>query len=178
MPSTRRCAIWFVLVRRPRKINSVLGTGWGNSCLASAAVEIPRAKPGARRHWRWFDSQVFDHRAQQETFVDYKNEVEHATERVARLDKALDRAVEQAPPRMQELVLALRSLRAVATLTAMSRELAGFVWAVGRQRETEMNKEGLPVERFKEAGKHPHGKEQSSKHLCDRHGRAELAPLV
>jgi len=64
------------------------------------------------------------------------------------------------------------------TVTAMSRELAGFVWAVGRQRETEMNKEGLPVERLKEAGKHPHGKEQSSKHLCDRHGRAELAPLV
>ncbi len=241
-------------------------------------------------HWRWLDSQVFDHTAQEETFQDYKNEVEHATERVARLDKALDRAVEQAPPRMQELVLALQSLRGVATLTAvtvvsevgsfarfpsaqkfmaylglvpsehssggsrhqggitktgnahlrrvlgesafcgrlrprrspslkrrqqgqsqaivdmaweaqkrlyqkhgrmrirakshqvtvtaMSRELAGFVWAVGRQRETEMNKEDLPVERLKEAGKHPHGKEQSSKHLCDRHGRAELAPLV
>jgi len=223
-------------------------------------------------HWRWLDSQVFDHAAQQETFVDYKNEVEHATERVARLDKALDRAVEQAPPRMQELVLALQSLRGVAmltavtvvsevgsferfpsakkfmaylglvpsehssggsrhqggitktgnahlrrvlgesafcgrlrprrspslmrrqqgqsqaivdmaweaqkrlyrkhgrmrlrakshqvTVTAMSRELAGFVWAVGRQREAEMNTQGLPVERLKEAGKHPHGKDE------------------
>ncbi len=47
------------------------------------------------------------------------------------------------------------------TVTAMSRELAGFVWAVGRQRETEMNKEGLPVERLKEAGKHPHGKDKT-----------------
>ncbi len=95
--------------------------------------------------------------------MDYKNEVEHATERVARLDKALDRAVEQAPPRMQELVLALQSLRGVAMLTAvtaMSRELAGFVWAVGRQREAEMNTQGLLVERFKEAGKHPHGKDK------------------
>jgi transposase len=222
-------------------------------------------------HWRWLDSQVFDHAAQEETFVDYKNEVEHATERVARLDKAIDRAVEQAPPRMQELVLALQSLRGVATLTAvtvvsevgsferfpsaqkfmaylglvpsehssgrsrhqggitktgnahlrrvlgesafcgrlrprrspslkrrqqgqsqaivdmaweaqkrlyqkhgrmrirakshqvtvtaMSRELAGFVWVVGRQREAEMNTPGPPVERFKEAGKHPYGKD-------------------
>ncbi|MGB8328968.1 MAG: transposase [Polyangiales bacterium] len=75
-------------------------------------------------HWRWLDSQVFDHAAQEETFVDYKNEVEHAIERVARLDKALDRALEQAleqaPPRMQELVLALQSLRGVAMLTAVT----------------------------------------------------------
>ena len=71
-------------------------------------------------HWRWLDSQVFDHTAQEEAFVDYKNEVQHATERVARLDKAIDRAVEQAPPRMQELVLALQSLRGVAMLTAVT----------------------------------------------------------
>ena len=44
------------------------------------------------------------------------------------------------------------------TVTAMSRELAGFVWAVGRQREAEMDKPGPPVERFKEAGKHPTGR--------------------
>jgi hypothetical protein len=42
----------------------------------------------------------------------------------------------------------------------MSRELAGFVWAVGRQREAEMNTQGLPVERLKDAGKHPHGKDK------------------
>jgi transposase len=61
-----------------------------------------QSKAWGQVHWRWLDSQVFDHTAQEETFQDYKNEVEHATERVARLDKALDRAVEQAPPRISD----------------------------------------------------------------------------
>ena len=221
-------------------------------------------------HRDWLDAQTFEHRAQEETFQDYKNEVEHATERVARLDKAIDRAVQEAPERMQELIGALQSLRGVAqltavtvvsevgsfqrfssapkfmaylglvpsehssggsrqqgritktgnahlrrvlgesafcgrlrprrgpnlqrrqegqsqaivdlaweaqkrlyqkhgrmrarmkshqvTVTAMSRELAGFVWAVGQQREAEMNKEDPSVEGSKEAGKQPTGR--------------------
>ena len=71
-------------------------------------------------HWAWLDAQRFEHMAQHETFHDYKNEVQHATERVARLDKAIDRAVQEAPPHMKELVQALQCLRGVAQLTAVT----------------------------------------------------------
>jgi len=71
-------------------------------------------------HWQWLDSQVFAQPAQEATFQDYKNEVEHATERVSRLEKAIERAIEEAPPRMQELVGALQSLRGIGKLTAVT----------------------------------------------------------
>jgi len=71
-------------------------------------------------HWTWLDKQTFEHKAQEEAFADYKNEVQHAGERVTRLDKAIDRAIEDAPERMKELVAALQSLRGVAKVTAVT----------------------------------------------------------
>lgn len=71
-------------------------------------------------HWRWLDKQRFEHAAQQEAFLDYKNEAQHATERVARLDAAIDRAIEAAPERMRALVEALQCLRGVAKVAAVT----------------------------------------------------------
>ena len=71
-------------------------------------------------HWRWLDKQTFEHTAQEEAFLDYKNEAQHATERVARLDVAIDRAIEAAPERMRELVAALQCLRGVAKVAAVT----------------------------------------------------------
>ncbi len=71
-------------------------------------------------HWRWLDKQTFEHAAQREAFLDYKNEAQHATERVARLDLAIDRAIEAAPTRMRELVASLQCLRGVAKVAAVT----------------------------------------------------------
>jgi transposase len=79
-----------------------------------------QTKAWGQVHWAWLDAQRFEPMAQHEAFVDYKNEVQHATERVARLEKAIDRAVEQAPAQMKELVEALQCLRGVAQLTAVT----------------------------------------------------------
>jgi len=71
-------------------------------------------------HWTWLDKQTFEQKAQEEAFEDYKNEVQHAAERVTRLEKAIDRAIEAAPERLKELVVALQSLRGVAKIVAVT----------------------------------------------------------
>jgi transposase len=55
--------------------------------------------------------------AQEATFLDYLNEVEHACERIARLGPALDQAIETAPEAMRALI-GLQALRGVSSLSA------------------------------------------------------------
>lgn len=71
-------------------------------------------------HWRWIEQQRFEHQAQADAYDDYKNEVEHMTERVARLEKRIDRAIEDAPAPLRELVMALQSLRGIAKISAVT----------------------------------------------------------
>ena len=69
----------------------------------------------------WIKREVtFDQRPQQATLEDYLNEVERAGLRIARLDKAIDEAVEQAPENMRELIHALQALRGVAKVGAVT----------------------------------------------------------
>jgi transposase len=70
--------------------------------------------------WRWVQSLKFDHEAQQVAFGDCVAEVLHMGERLARLDKAIDRLVLSAPPHMQAVIEALQALRGVAKLTAVT----------------------------------------------------------
>jgi len=72
------------------------------------------------KHWAWLRSLRFEHVPHQETFADYLHEVERAKERIERLEKAIDRALESAPARVQALVHALQTLRGVAKLTAVT----------------------------------------------------------
>jgi hypothetical protein len=60
----------------------------------------------------------FAHSAQDATLVDYIFGVEHAADRIARLERALDTAVAAAPPSMRAVIDALQALRGVAKLTA------------------------------------------------------------
>lgn len=71
-------------------------------------------------HRAWLQGLRFEHFADEATFVDYLHEVDRAKERIARLEQALDRALELCPPRVQALVHALQSLRGVAKLTAVT----------------------------------------------------------
>jgi len=66
----------------------------------------------------WARRQKFEQAAQQEAFLDYVNEVDHAGERIKRLDKALDNAIESAPASMRAVIEALQALRGVAKVTA------------------------------------------------------------
>lgn len=70
--------------------------------------------------WRWVQSLKFEHEAQQVALADCIAEVLHMSERLARLDKAIDRLVQSAPAHMQAVIEALQALRGVAKLTAVT----------------------------------------------------------
>jgi hypothetical protein len=91
-------------VRRPEKI-----LAWGT------------------KHMVWLDGQRMQHASHQEVLVDYLNEVKRAKERIERLEKAIDAAIERAPEHLQKLIAALQTLRGVAKVGA-----ATLVTEVGR----------------------------------------------
>ena len=99
----------------------------------------------------WIKAKVtFDQRPQQVTLEDYLSEVEHAGVRIARLEKAIDEAVEQAPKSMRELIQALQALRGVAKVGAVTivaevgtltrfehpRQLMGYSGAVSSEHSS------------------------------------------
>jgi len=69
-------------------------------------------------HGRWLSTLVFGSKVHEQVFIDYRHEVEHQTERVARMDAAVGRAIDEAPPEIREVVKALMGLRGVALITA------------------------------------------------------------
>jgi transposase len=70
------------------------------------------------KHLRWIKTLHFEQPAQEATFLDYLHELEHATERIDRLERALDQAIEAAPESMRALIAGLQALRGVSNLTA------------------------------------------------------------
>jgi transposase len=62
----------------------------------------------------------FDTAAQEATRADYVAEVEHARERITRLEQALDEAVTAAPPAMRAIIDALQALRGIAKVAAVT----------------------------------------------------------
>lgn len=112
--------------------------------------------PQQMRAWtenylQWIKGKVsFDQRSQQVTLEDYLNEVDHAGARIARLEKAIDEAVEQAPSTMRELIQALQALRGLAKIGAVTivaevgtltrfehpRQLMGYSGAVSSEHSS------------------------------------------
>lgn len=70
--------------------------------------------------WQWARSVQLDHAEQNTTLVELILEVDHQAQRVARLEAALDRAIEEAPEHLRALVEALQALRGVAKVTAVT----------------------------------------------------------
>jgi transposase len=62
----------------------------------------------------------FAQAAQEATLLDYLHKVEHAAARVARLERATDAAIREAPPRMRAVVDALQALRGIAKISAVT----------------------------------------------------------
>ncbi len=52
--------------------------------------------------------------------VDYLHEVEHQAERILRLERSIDTAIETLPQKMRAVIDALQSLRGIAKVSAVS----------------------------------------------------------
>jgi transposase len=70
------------------------------------------------KYWIWLNTVKFEYAAQEATLLDYRTEVERAADRIERLEKAIDEAVEDAPAQMKAVIDALQALRGVAKVTA------------------------------------------------------------
>ena len=80
-----------------------------------------KMKRWTQRYLEWIRKEVtFDHYAQQITLEDYLDELNHHGQRIARIEKAIDEAIEQASPAMQEVVAALQALRGIGKLSAVT----------------------------------------------------------
>jgi transposase len=95
------------------------------SRLSKFLLRHGRRSPEATKAWTakhllWVKAQRFEQAARQMTLEDYRHEVEHAVERIARLERSIDAAIESLPAKMRAVVEALQSLRGVAQVSAVS----------------------------------------------------------
>ena len=101
----------------------------------------------------------FEQPAQEATLADYLHEVEHAQERIARLEGAIDEAIQTMPERMQAVVGALQALRGIAKISAVTvvaelgeisrftkpRQLMGYSGTVSSEHSTGENTRRGPI---------------------------------
>jgi transposase len=103
------------------------------------------------KYLKWIKEQVrFQQPAQEATLLDYLHEVEHASERIQRLEKSIDTAIETVPQKMRAVIAGLQSLRGIAKISAVSivaelgeisrfaqpRQLMGYSGAVSREHSS------------------------------------------
>lgn len=76
----------------------------------------------------WARSLVFEHKAQQATITDYLHEVDHAGERIRRLEQAIDEASAEASPSVRAVIESLQALRGVSKVcaTTLAVEIGSF----------------------------------------------------
>ncbi len=72
------------------------------------------------KYLAWVKQQSFEQAAQQATLLDYLHEVEHEAERIVRLERSIDTAIETLPEKMCAVIEALQSLRGIAKISAVS----------------------------------------------------------
>src|SRR3989475_11303785 len=72
------------------------------------------------KYRRWIEGVRCEHPAQEATRLDYLTEVDHARDRIARLEQALSAAVATAPAPMRAVIEALQALRGIAKLAAVT----------------------------------------------------------
>ena len=107
-------------------------------------------QPWTGRYLAWVKRQHFEQPAQESTLLDYLHEVEHAGERILRLERAIDAAVESMPERLRIVVAGLQCLRGVAKVSAVTlvselgqlsrfahpRQLMGYAGMVSREHSS------------------------------------------
>ncbi len=107
-------------------------------------------KPWTERFRQWVTTLRFEHPAQEATRLDYLTEVEHARDRIMRLEEAIDAAVATAPVTMGAVIAALQALRGIAQVFAATivaeigplarfdrpRQLMGYTGTVPREHSS------------------------------------------
>jgi len=69
----------------------------------------------------WIKQRHLEQAAQQLALEDYLREVQHAAERIVRLERSIDAAIDTLPVKMRTVIEALQSLRAIAQISADNR---------------------------------------------------------
>ena len=99
------------------------------------------------KYLEWVRSVRFEHEALNATLLDYLAEVDHMAERIARLERAIDDAIEKTPAAMKAVIAGLQALRGVRKISAVTvvaevgpmsrfdrpRQLMGYSGAVSRE---------------------------------------------
>src|SRR6185436_11185123 len=76
-------------------------------------------KPWTKQHREWIKRQVrFEEAALEATLAEYLEEVDRVAARIVKLERAIDEAVQKAPPEIRVVIEALQALRGVAQTTA------------------------------------------------------------
>jgi transposase len=73
-----------------------------------------------KRHGEWLRSLRLERLAQEMVFTDYLHEVDHAGERLVRLEHAIDEAVERVPASKRAVIEGLQALRGVSKVAAVT----------------------------------------------------------
>jgi transposase len=127
----------------------------GRHRLSKFLLRQGRATPEGTTAWtgkylKWVREQRFEHAAHEATVNDYLHEVEHAAERIGRLERAIDTAVQNVPESMRAVIEALQALRGIAKVSAVSivaelgelsrfarpRQLMGYSGAVSSEHSS------------------------------------------
>src|SRR5271163_1977726 len=91
----------------------------GKFLLRHGQRPIDAGTPWTEKYLNWIGVHVrFEQPALEATLADYLHEVEHAAERIVRLEQCIEAAVAQAPPEIRAVIEALQALRGVAHITA------------------------------------------------------------
>jgi transposase len=76
--------------------------------------------PWTQRYLTWVRQEHFEQPAQEATRLDYLHEVDHVADRIDRLDRAIEDAVQTAPVRMRAVIEGLQALRGIARVSAVT----------------------------------------------------------
>lgn len=77
-----------------------------------------KMKSWTKKHLQWVKSVRFEQGALEATRIDYVGELDHMLDRIDRLEKAIDAAIEKAPAKMRAVIAALQAMRGIAKMTA------------------------------------------------------------
>jgi transposase len=112
--------------------------------LLRRGLRIPECKPWTAKHLDWARALRLEQPALEATLLDYVHEVDHAAERIERLERAIDQAIEAAPDCIRAVIDGLQALRGIARISAATivaelgqlsrfprpRQLMGYTGAV------------------------------------------------
>src|SRR5438045_5017456 len=92
-----RCGISFGPARQRRGTSCGPGTACRNSCSAGGSGHRDGMKTWTSKHLAWVKTLRLEQPALAATLLDYLTEVDHARERIERVERAIDHAIEAAP---------------------------------------------------------------------------------